>query len=234
MIHRCRTTLVVAALAGTVLLLAPAAAQAGDKNAKSRHPAYVDGSTLIELAEQGGPAGEMIEVTLKKPMLRALGKAYGRHNKLFGEFLKGLNSIHAVVASSPLWIGATGNFETVEREVAKIVSQLEQAGWERMARVREASQTVMVYSHINQDEIDGLTVFVLERADGEFTFTNIAGKIDLVLLPLMGDDLDVPGLRLGVDAIDREKTAGSDSGDEEAEHSSRSDQEEQVPESGSH
>jgi hypothetical protein len=221
-----RTYLAVTVLAAAVVLLAPGTAQASGNSAKSRHPAYVDGSALVELAEKGGPAGEMVEVTLKRPMLKALGKAYGRHNTLFGDFLRGLDSIQAVVASSPVYLGITGNFDTVEQAVAKIVSQLEEQGWERMARVKEGSQTVMVYSHVDQDELDGLTVFVLKSDEGEFIFTNIAGRIDLALLPMMGADMDIPGLQLGHEAIEREKQADEDSGDETTERSAPSDSDE--------
>ncbi len=233
MIHRCRATS-TSALVAIALMLAPAVARAGDESANDRHPAYVDGSAMVELAERGGPTGDIIEVTLKKPMLKALGKAYGRQNNLFGGFLRGLHSIQAVVASSPLYSGVIGNFKTVEEDVALIVSQLEEHGWDRMARVREDSQTVLVYSHIDGDELDGLTVFVLKRDEGEFIFTNIAGKIDLALLPLMGTDMDIPGLTLGVDAIEREEKVKPGSENEATERPDRTKTSESASDGGSY
>jgi len=179
----------------------------------SKHPGYVDGSALLELADEDGT---LVEVTLPGSILRVLRKAVAHEDKEIAAVLDGIDSMHALVVSV-----RKGELERAEREIRAQTEQLEKKGWERLARVREEDNHVYVYTLSDEDVIQGLAVFVLPREGDkdqpQLVFCNIAGRIDLERIVSLGDGLRMPGL----DALKGLKKQGR--GDSKSESESKDD-----------
>jgi hypothetical protein len=190
------------ALLGIAAGSSAARAEDKEKDAKGEEhpPGYVDGSALGKLPAHGG---QVVEVTLKRPMLRVLSKTYAKKSKLMAGFLGRLHSVEAVVAEfDPV------TFKLAQAELQKITQRLDAEGWERLARIREDSQEIKVYALTDGDEIDGLVVCIVDGAiGGKVIFTNLAGRIDLSQMPFVYSYLEIPGLEEGVQAIEMERAA---------------------------
>jgi hypothetical protein len=79
---------------------------------------------------------------------------------------------------------------------AKIAEDLQEDGWEQIARVREHGEGVTVLVLLddkNEDSLAGVTVMVNEDADN-MVFANIAGRIDLSMVAGLATGLGLPGL----------------------------------------
>ena len=154
---------------------------------RSRHRGYVDGSEVAELA---GDDEKLIEVSIQGPLLRMVSEAVGHESEEMAGFLGQIVSISAVV------VEVDEDDEDRARAVARNMTEdLENKGWEKLARVREDDMSVTVLALFDDkgEELEGLTVFVSERGD-KFVFANIAGRIDLGLIGQLGLHLGIPGL----------------------------------------
>lgn len=179
-----RTMIVAVAL---VVQMGAASVWATDRD-RSRHRGYVDGSEVAELANDGD---ELIEVSIRGPLLRMVSEAIGQESEEMAGFIGQIVSISAVVVE--LDEDDDGRARAVARDMTE---GLENKGWEKLARVREddMSVTVLVLFDDEGEELEGLTVLVFERGD-QFVFANIAGRIDLGLIGKLGLQLGIPGLK---------------------------------------
>lgn len=152
-----------------------------------RHPGFVDGSAFAEFAED---SEEVVEVNLSGGLLRALGKS--------GDPQHDANSIFSKLQSIQAYIVTVGNdpvrIERAESLIRDVEAKIRSRGWERLARVREKEERIGVFVHYNAAAIDGLTVVMSDKTDGEVVFVNIVGEIDLARLGEVGAQLDLPGL----------------------------------------
>lgn len=182
---RCRIsrshTLCLAAVASVVVLTA-APAEAGKID---RHPGYVDPAPFIELA---GDDGHLVEISISGPILKQVSRALTKKSSELSSLLDGIVAINAVI------IGSTDGDDALEAMRA-CSAELDDRGWERLARVRDPGNEVGVYIVYGDDEehIEGLTVTVFE-SDGELIFVNLAGRIDLEIIGSLGAHAGIPGL----------------------------------------
>lgn len=176
--------LLVAVLAITAAVVAPAHA---GKNDHRSHPAYVDGAQFLDMAD---PDGSLIEVNIKGKLLKLLtSRAVRRHDEQIASILADLVSVQAVMAE----IGPSERDHARQR-LSTVARRLIDDGWERFVRVRENSEEFSAYVHFDrEDEIDGIVVLgFLEKK--EVLFVNLAGRVDMEKISILGERLGVPGL----------------------------------------
>jgi len=155
-----------------------------------KHPGYVDGAHLVDLADEDG---KLIEITLKGRLLNVLTqRAVRRHDEGLAEILSQLVAIHAVIAE----VG--DDRLEAESEIRAIRKQLEKDGWERFVRIRENGQEFGAYMHLagdgdDDDQVDGLVVIGFTD-EAQLVFVNIAGTIDMERIAALGQQLGMPGL----------------------------------------
>ncbi|MFQ5494217.1 MAG: DUF4252 domain-containing protein [Phycisphaerae bacterium] len=176
--------LILGCIASASLVTSPVAAAA--KKPK-RHPGYVDGSQFAELAEEDGL---LVEVSLAGPLLKMVTSAIGGQSEDAAELLGDIVSIHAVVV---------GVEESEDRDLGRIINafdeELRDDGWQRLARVREENNHVLVLALPGEDDaLSGLTVVVRDSDEDVLVFANIAGSIHLDMIAQLGMQLDIPGL----------------------------------------
>ncbi len=159
----------------------------GAQKQSAQSSGYVDGSMFADLADDD----EMvIEVSIRGPLLRMVSTAIASEDEQLGDFIADITSISAVV------VDVDANEKSVAKMIKAMVSEMEDDGWERLARVREESTNVVVYALFAKDgdTLSGLTVVVTESDENKLVFANIAGKINLQLVGALGKKLGMPGL----------------------------------------
>lgn len=186
-----RKTLVAVALA---LAIAPIVARAAGDDV-TRHPSYVDGSALLDLA---GEEGEIVEVSIGPALLDSIRSGV-RDDRDASSVLSGLRALYAYVVGLE---HDPGREAAARREVKAIESKLVSSGWERIVRVRDKGDNVHVFTRPGgtikegQDRIvSGLVVLALDGEDSQVVFVNIVGDIDMAKLGALADTVDVPGLK---------------------------------------
>lgn len=152
-----------------------------------RHPGYVDGSMILELA---GEDSELVEVSIGPSLLKAIARG-AAEDKEAASVLSGLLGVNAYIVG----LDHDDKREVLARNMVKeIAGRLDAAGWERLARVREKGESVNVYVRNNEQTIDGLVVLVIDADESQVVFANLVGSIDLARLGELDGTLDVPGL----------------------------------------
>jgi len=217
-----RLTFIVA-LALAAAFLAPAAA-ADDKPAQQRkareHPGFVDGSSFAKLVD---PDGRLIEVTMDRKLLKLFTtKANRRKQSVIASILSDLDSINAVIGD----VGDNGEY--VERELQRTRSDAERGGWERFVRVRDSGEDFTAFIHVDEDDeevIDGLLVIGYHENGGEVIFVNLAGRIDMEHIALLGEHMGLPGLDElpPMSEVERHREARNDDDKDDDDDTSRND-----------
>ncbi len=181
-------TLAAVALA---LALGPFPARAAEQDI-TRHPAYVDGSAILELA---GEDGDIVEVSIGPGLMGAMRAGVDDATGL----LSGLRGIYAYVVNLDHDAAREAG---ARRKVKSLEQQLSATGWERIVRVREEGDHVNVFTRPGGDGrpgsaqiVSGLVVLVLEGDESQVVFVNIIGDMDMAKLGALADTVNLPGLR---------------------------------------
>lgn len=176
-----RAVLTTAALL-LLLIRVPAHASHG-----SRHPAQIDGEAFVELAD---PDGELVEISLSGKLLKLLTtRAVKRHDADIAAILADLVLVHAVIAD----VDGDGR-DAARRQIERTAKQLDRSRWERFVRVRDDGEDLAAYVHFDKaEEVDGIVVMGFVEAD-QLVFVNLAGRVDMERIAMLGDRLGVPGL----------------------------------------
>lgn len=175
-----------AVIAALILVVAAGSASAAAPDLK-RLPGYIDGSAFAEIADE---SAEVVEVNLSGALLRALGNSKDPQKDADSIFrqLQSIQAYIVTVGTDPVRI------ERADALVRDIEAKLRSREWERMARVREKEERIGVFVHYNEAKVDGLTIVMSDKSEGEVVFVNIVGDIDLARLGEVGEQLDLPGL----------------------------------------
>ena len=188
-------------LFATLLASGPVVAASSGHGASSeteRLPGFVDGSAFADLA---GEDDEVVEVNLGPSLLGALARGASKDTDTTS-VLSGLRSVTAYILDLKKDPARTAR---AARLVQDMEGRLQRGGWERLARVREKTERVDVFTLTPNKTIEGLVVLVINQEDGEVVFANLAGTIDLAKIGDMENTLHVPGL----DKVGKSKDAGS-------------------------
>ena len=86
------------------------------------------------------------------------------------------------------------NKKQIKKKIISIDKELKRKKWDRIVKTKSKGNVTNVYvKTVGDDDFVGLTVVTLDD-DGEATFVNIVGSIDLETINKLGDKFDIPGL----------------------------------------
>ena len=155
--------------------------------AAEEHPGYVDFSTLYGLID----ADPVVEVTLREPLLRLITETIPQDDSEAVNFVSRLLNIRLNVYED-----IAGDMGQLADNMEQISSDLDDAGWERVVRVREEDDQVDIFLRFSNDEevIYGIALMVVSD-DGEMVLGNIVGDISM-------DDISALGRRFDIDELE--------------------------------
>lgn len=135
----------------------------------SKHPGYVDFDMLKIMGENEAK----VEVNLKQPMLKLVSEFTKKEDPELFSMLEKLLLVRVYVFDADEAMAKKFNTES-----SRTIKMLDNAGWERVVRVREDDEHVYVYlkPSSNFDLIQGIVVIAVED-DKEAVFVNIVGDI---------------------------------------------------------
>ena len=147
-------------------------------------------------------ADEVLSVNLEGESLGMGQKLLAVRNgvsKSVKELIKGLKGVYL----RRFWFSRKKAYSAEDTE--PIRKQLEGGGWVPMIDVRDRqnSESVTVYSYVENKEVTGITI-VSEEAH-EFTVVNIVGPVDLEALSELGEQMGMPVMKLATRELIKEK-----------------------------
>lgn len=134
------------------------------------------------------PEATNLEINLSGAMLELVAAAMDEEDPEFAELVRGLQGIRVRVADV-----VSADLADLRASFARATDWLEANGWESLVRLREDDEELYVYSRIEDGEMVGTTVLVLEP-DDQVVLVNVVGRLDLALLASLADSLDIPEL----------------------------------------
>ena len=148
---------------------------------------YVDPEPFIDL---GGEDDLTLEISISGALLKMISAGLVGADKDLADTVAGLHSIHAVILSMD-----TDAKQLRGKELMRSTEKrLRRSAWDRIARVQDDESDLSVWILGTEDTVDGVTVLIRGKTDGELVFVNIDGIIDLARLEELGERLNVPGL----------------------------------------
>jgi hypothetical protein len=148
---------------------------------------YVDPEPFIDL---GGEDDLTLEISISGALLRMISKSLAGADPDLADTVAGLHSIHAVILSLD-----TDAKQLRGKELLRSTeNRLRRSAWDRIARVQDDEGNLSVWILGTEDTVDGVTVLIRGKEDGELVFVNIDGIIDLAKLEELGETLNLPGL----------------------------------------
>lgn len=170
------------------LALLPTAA-AGQDDLET-HPGYfaVDELGLVD------PATSSVDINLRGSMLKLIGAAVLQEEPALADLVSQLAAIRVLVTEAP-----EPSPESVSEALQRGASALESRGWQRVVKVRDASEQVHVYVREIDGQIEGMTLFVYEPSS-ELTLINLVGRLDFEQLIGIGQAFDIPTLESALGA----------------------------------
>ncbi len=147
----------------------------------------------LDLPQMERKADEMVSMNLE-------GESLGMGQKLLAvrkgvsksikELVNGLKGVYL----RRFWFSKKKAYSA--EDIEPIRKQLESGAWVPIIDVRDRrnSESVTVYSYVENKEVTGITV-ISEEAQ-EFTVVNIVGPVDLEALSELGEQIGMPVMRL--------------------------------------
>lgn len=148
---------------------------------------YVDPEPFIDL---GGEDDLNLEISISGALLKMISAGLAGADEDLADTVAGLHSIHAVILTMDTEAKRLRGQELV-RSTEK---RLRRGAWDRIARVNDDEGNLSVWILGTEETVDGVTVLIRGKEDGELVFVNIDGIIDLSKLEELGKTLDIPGL----------------------------------------
>ena len=156
----------------------------------------------IDLPELEQRADEVVEINLEGRSLDmgrkllTLRKGLSRSVK---EFVKGLKGVYV----RRFWFAHNKAYSREDSD--PIRKQLKDDGWVPMidVRDRQKTETVAVYSYMENEEVAGVTV--VSEEPQELTVINIVGPVDLEALSELGGQLGLPVMNLATRELPKKK-----------------------------
>jgi len=120
-----------------------------------------------------------VEVNLSGALFNLAAKAVGKDDLEAAEFLASLKSVKVRIYDKSSFGG-----KSPDKVLEFYKKQLKGENWEVLARVKEQDSNVGVYSFMDEDIVLGLVVLIGNLK--EVIIVNLAGKIDITMLPKIG------------------------------------------------
>lgn len=158
------------------------------------NPLYADvpASGLVDFGKFTPPSGggQFVEINVKSGLIGLAARLTEKAEPDVAGLLRGLQSVRVNV----IGIDDANRAELGER-LAKIRSELDAKGWERIVTVQEKSQEVGVYlKQRGEEAIEGVVVTVVE-ANKEAVLVNVVGDIRPEQLATVGEKLGIEPLK---------------------------------------
>jgi len=155
------------------------------KNDYSSYKGFIDFGNL----EQFETGEEVTEVLIEEHLIRMVAKLATNEEPELSSVLDGIKliKVHSFEISKE-------NTEKLSNKVKEIDKTLMGEGWDRIVRTKSKEETVNVYILTNNEEkIEGLVVASFEK-DGDATFVNIVGDINLETIGELSNKFDIPSI----------------------------------------
>jgi Domain of unknown function (DUF4252) len=159
---------------------------AQEKGDYSNDPGYVDFGDLAKFYN----GDDVTEVLVEKNLLKLVANATKDEDSALYDLLSGLKLVKA------------NSFKNDGSSRDEIVGKMEDMGkklkaknWDRIVYVKSGKEytNVFIKSNSSDGTIEGLVVTTYQN-DGEATFVNIVGKINLESIGRLGKKFDIPSL----------------------------------------
>ncbi len=159
---------------------------AQEKGDYSNDPGYVDFGDLSKFYNDN----DVTEVLVEKNLLKLVANATKDQDSALYNLLNGLK---LVKVNSFKNNGA--NKDEIISKIESINKKLTSKNWDRIVHVKSGDEytNVFIKSNSSDDTIEGLAVTTYQD-DGEVTFVNIVGKINLESIGRLGKKFDIPSL----------------------------------------
>ncbi len=176
-----KLTLAVLMLTGITLL-----AQDEDY---SKYPGYVDFGDL-SVFENGE---EVTEVLIDHNLLQMVANFTEGQNEDAQELSELLNGLQLIRVNT--FEVSPGNKQQLIEKVKKIEKDLYSQHWKRIvkAKSRDEITDIFIKSDKGAKGIQGLAIMSIDK-DGEASFVNIVGNIDMKTIGKLSNKFDIPGL----------------------------------------
>ncbi len=155
------------------------------KNDYSSYKGFIDFGNL----EQFETGEEVTEVLIEEHLIRMVAKLATKEEPELSSVLDGIKliKVHSFEISKE-------NTEKLSNKVKEIDKTLMNEGWDRIVRTKSKEETVNVYILTNNEEkIEGLVVASFEK-EGDATFVNIVGDINLETIGELSNKFDIPSI----------------------------------------
>lgn len=132
-------------------------------------PGYVDFSRINDWFDEK----PTLEVNIKGALLRLVAEASRLEDPELADLLLELRAIQVQGYSLP-----RSRFDDLGVAVDGWVSEMEEAGWDTIVRVRDDDEHVDMHVKVHDGAIAGMLVMVVTPGDDDTVFVNIVGEID--------------------------------------------------------
>ena len=169
-----------------LLIISSTALLAQDDNKYINEPGYVNFGDMSMFNEDDMTT----EIVIEEKLLRMVAKFTDKdEDPKLSNLLNGLKLIKVnTFEVNP------ENKKQIKQRITSIDKELKRKKWDRIVKTKSKGNITNVYvKTIGDDDFVGLTVVTLDD-DGEATFVNIVGRIDLETINKLGDKFDIPGL----------------------------------------
>ncbi len=159
---------------------------AQDKEDLSKYPGYVDFGNLSHFLK----GDKVTEVNLESYLLKMVSNLTAKDEPELSQMLSGLKLIKVYSFDAE----AKDSKDLMDK-VNQLNNILAEKNWDRIVKVKSPKENTNVYvkTSNDQNEIVGLVVTSLQK-NGQSSFINIVGKIDMNALGRLGEKFDIPSL----------------------------------------
>lgn len=159
---------------------------AQEKEDYSKEPGFVDFGNLSPFLNND----KVTEINIESYLLNMVSNLTKKDDPELSQMLKGLKLIKVYSFD----VNAKEARE-LNVKISQIDEMLEKKNWNRIVKVKGPHENTNVYIKTSPDknQIVGLVVTTLEK-DGQSSFINIVGKIDMDALAKLGEKFDIPSL----------------------------------------
>jgi hypothetical protein len=179
----------------SALALAVALGCAATRAAAGDHP-----SGFVDFGKFTAPAsgGEFVEVNIKADLIAMVARLAEKNEPEAAELLRGLQMVRVNVIALD-----DENRAEVQKRVARIRSELDGHGWERVVTSQKKDEDVGIFMKMRGSEaVEGLVITVID-GNKEAVFVNIVGDIKPEKIAMVGQRLNIEPLKKIGGALDK-------------------------------
>ena len=169
-----------------IILLFSIGINAQEKYDYSNDPGYVDFGDLSKFQN----SNDVTEILVEKNLLSLVANATKNSDTALYDLLSGLKLVKVNSFKS-----SDNDKDEIIQTIENINKKLVAKNWDRIVHVKSGGEytNVFIKSSVSDNNIYGLAVTTYEK-NGEASFVNIVGKINLESIGRLGAKFDIPSL----------------------------------------